>query len=103
TWTVVNVAKSLDFGQSSRNSYKKEYIEIDRAFELARQLGGRTEVLYGHQVASVLMDAAVDRGISNLVIGKSISPWWLKLFKKNLAQQLLNQENSIALTILHPE
>lgn len=49
------------------------------------------------------MDAAVDRGISNLVIGKSISPWWLKLFKKNLAQQLLNQENSIALTILHPE
>ena len=49
------------------------------------------------------MDAAIDRGISNLVIGKSISPWWLKLFKKNLAQQLLNQENSIALTILHPE
>ncbi|RDJ58934.1 histidine kinase [Acinetobacter baumannii] len=103
TWTVVNVAKSLDFGQSSRNSYKKEYIEIDRAFELARQLGGRTEVLYGPRVASVLMDAAVDRGISNLVIGKSISPWWLKLFKKNLAQQLLNQENSMALTILHPE
>lgn len=103
TWTVVNVAKSLDFGQSSGNSYKKEYIEIDRAFELARQLGGRTEILYGHRVASVLMDAAVDRGISNLVIGKSISPWWLKLFKKNLAQQLLNQENSIALTILHPE
>jgi len=103
TWTVVNVAKSLDLGQSSGNSYKKEYIEIDRAFELARQLGGRTEVLYGHRVASVLMDAAVDRGISNLVIGKSISPWWSKLFKKNLAQQLLNQENSIALTILHPE
>ena len=70
---------------------------------MARQLGGRTEVLYGPRVASVLMDAAVDRGISNLVIGKSISPWWLKLFKKNLAQQLLNQENSIALTILHPE
>ncbi|MEX3012274.1 hypothetical protein AB3538_02745 [Acinetobacter baumannii] len=58
---------------------------------MARQLGGRTEVLYGPRVASVLMDAAVDRGISNLVIGKSISPWWLKLFKKNLAQQLLNQ------------
>lgn len=105
-WTVVNVAKSLGTQQTlinSESSYKKEYIEIDRAFELARQLGGRTEVLYGHQVASVLMDAAVDRGISNLVIGKSISPWWLKLFKKNLAQQLLNQESSIALTILHPE
>lgn len=47
TWTVVNVAKSLDFGQSSVSSYKKEYIEIDRAFELARQLGGRTEVFIG--------------------------------------------------------
>lgn len=48
------------------------------------------------------MDAAVDRGISNLVIGKSISPWWLKLFKKNLAQQLLNQENSIAFNHFAP-
>ncbi|MEK5768656.1 histidine kinase, partial [Acinetobacter schindleri] len=67
TWTVVKVAKSLDFGQISVSSYKKEYIEIDRAFELARKLGGRTKVLYGPRVASVLMDAAVDRGISNLV------------------------------------
>ncbi len=28
TWTVVNLAKSSNFGQSSANSYKKEYIEI---------------------------------------------------------------------------
>lgn len=27
TWTVVNVAKSLDFGQSSRNSYKKNILK----------------------------------------------------------------------------
>lgn len=26
TWTVVNVAKSLDFGQSSANSYKKNIL-----------------------------------------------------------------------------
>ncbi|VCX15875.1 hypothetical protein BANRA_00005 [Acinetobacter baumannii] len=28
TWTVVNVAKSLDFGQSSGNSYKKNILRL---------------------------------------------------------------------------
>lgn len=95
-WSVVCVEtpRSLGRAQQERQS------EIDKAFALARSLGGSTEILHGADVAQVLLDAAAARGARSIVIGRTRERPVARIFNRTLTQQLLHRGARYELTIV---
>lgn len=74
--------------------------EIDRAFALARNLGGETEVLHNADIPQALLDAAEVRGVRSIVIGRTRERPIARIFNRTLTQQLLQRGARYELTIV---
>lgn len=94
-WTVVTV-------QQERSSQIKQnhQLELDRAFTLARALGGSTAVLQGADIAQTLLDAASIRSVTALVIGRTRQRPIATLMGQTMTQRLLRLGPSYELTII---
>lgn len=112
-WTVVTVENdseqgivapeesSLLYSNAAPAQHKqKRLLELDQAFALARQLGGNVARLHGVDVAATLLDAAADRAISSIMIGRTHQRPVAQLFNQTLAQQLLKRGGQYDLTII---
>ncbi|MDM0046143.1 sensor histidine kinase KdpD [Variovorax dokdonensis] len=86
--------------QGSAAAEQARQLEIDRAFALARKLGGATEVLHGGDVAGALLDAAAARGARAIVIGRTRERPLARAFNRTLTQQLLQRGARYELTIV---
>ncbi len=75
-------------------------MEIDRAFALARSLGGETEVLHNTDITQALLDAAAARGARSIVIGRTRERPIARIFNRTLTQQLLQRGARYELTIV---
>lgn len=75
-------------------------MELDKAFALARSLGGTTEILHGSDVAQALLDAAAARGAKSIVIGRTRERPIARIFNRTLTQQLLQRGARYELTIV---
>ena len=96
-WSVVCV----ETGRSaSTRAAQERQLEFDKAFALARSLGGSTEVLHGTDVAQVLLDAAAARGARSIVIGRTRERPIARIFNRTLTQQLLRRGARYELTIV---
>ncbi|CBL47184.1 sensor protein [gamma proteobacterium HdN1] len=74
--------------------------EIDRAFALARNLGGETEALHNTDVTQALLDAAAVRNAKTIVIGRTRERPIARLFNRTMTQQLLQRGARYELTII---
>ncbi|CAM4100741.1 ATP-binding protein [Bordetella tumulicola] len=113
-WSVVNVEtgksvaatqpSDLDQISSRRNTAKRaaqaRQMELDKAFALARSLGGATEILHGTDIAQALLDAAAARGARSIVIGRTRERPIARIFNRTLTQQLLQRGARYELTIV---
>lgn len=114
-WSVVTVdtgrsagaALSVDgadnaIGRSGRRerAEQQRQMEMDRAFALARNLGGETEVLHNTDIAQALLDAAAARGAKSIVIGRTHDRPVARIFNRSLTQQLLQRGSRYELTIV---
>src|SRR5690606_4573828 len=79
---------------------QQRQMELDKAFALARNLGGGTEVLHNTDVAQALLDAAAARGARSLVIGRTRERPLARIFNRTLTQQLLRRGARYDLTIV---
>lgn len=79
---------------------QQRLMEIDKAFALARSLGGETEVLYNTDVTQALLDAAETRGAKSIVIGRTRERPIARIFNRTLTQQLLQRGARYELTII---
>ncbi len=93
-WTVVAVQTGMPLGE-------EQQLELDRAFALARALGGTTEVLRGANVADALLGYAATSGVSAIVIGRTRERLLARLFNRTLTQQLLERGARYELTIVN--
>lgn len=91
-WTAVSV-------QTGAGVAPERQLELDRAFALARRLGGEAEVLHGGNVVDALLDHAGQRGVSTIVIGRSRERPIARMFNRTLTQQLLQRGAHYELTI----
>lgn len=89
-------AAAPEAGASAEQARQRE---IDRAFALARTLGGSTEVLHGTDIAGTLLDAAEMRGASSIVIGRTRERPIARLFNRTITQQLLRRGRQYELTL----
>lgn len=92
-WTVVTV-------QTGGAVDDAQQLELDRAFSLARRLGGDTEVLHGPSVADALLDHAARSGVSTIVLGRTRERPFARMFNRTLTQQLLQRGAHYELTIV---
>ncbi|WP_236628418.1 sensor histidine kinase [Bordetella trematum] len=104
-WSVVTVDTGRSTpagtpGGSPPPAQQARQLEIDRAFALARSLGGDTEVLYDTDVTQALLDAAALRGARALVIGRTRERPIARIFNRTLTQQLLQRGARYELTII---
>jgi len=92
-WTVVTV--------QTRTSMDAAWqLEIDRAFALARRLGGDTALLLGSNVADALLDFAAQQGASTLVLGRTRERPLARMFNRTLTQRLLQRGAHYELVIV---
>jgi len=75
-------------------------LEIDRAFALARRLGGDTALLHGDDIASALLDAAQAHGATAIVLGRTRVRPVARLFNRTISQQLLRRGAQYEITII---
>jgi len=92
-WSVVTVQ-----GGGAEDPTRQR--EIDRAFGLARRLGGDTEVLHGDSIVDLLLDHAARVGASTIVLGRTRERPVARMFNRTLTQQLLQRGAHFELTIV---
>ncbi|MGO4550697.1 ATP-binding protein [Lysobacter sp. 2RAF19] len=92
-WTVVTV-------QSGGPMPSQQQMEIDRAFALARRLGGDTELLHGGNIVDAILDQATRVGASTIVLGRTRERPVARMFNRTLTQQLLQRGAHFELTIV---
>ncbi|MGG4605381.1 ATP-binding protein [Paenalcaligenes sp. Me131] len=79
---------------------RQRLLEIDKAFALARSLGGEAEVLHNTDVTQALLDMAATRGVKSIVIGRTRERPIARMFNRTLTQQLLLRGAHYELTIV---
>lgn len=79
---------------------QQRLIELDKAFALARALGGGTEILHGTDVPQALLDAAVARGARAIVVGRTRERPIARVLNRTITQQLLQRGARYELTIV---
>jgi len=112
-WSVVSVetgrsaaAQASDADQiaSDRSSATRDeqarQMELDKAFALACNLGGSTEILHGTDLAQAILDAAAAHGARSIVIGRTRERPIARIFNRTLTQQLLQRGARYELTIV---
>ena len=91
-WTVATV-------QTGGEGDEARQLELDRAFALARRLGGETEVLHGGNIVDAILDHAARSGVSTIVLGRTRERPFARMFNRTLTQQLLQRGAHYELTI----
>lgn len=93
TWTVVTV-------QTGAAPPDAQQLELDRAFALARRLGGDAVVLHGASIVDALLDHAARTGVSAIVLGRTRERPVARMFNRTLTQQLIQRGAHYELTIV---
>src|SRR5439155_5939252 len=66
-------------------------------------LGAETHTLVGDNVADTLLDLARYRNVTKIVVGKTAIPWWRRLFKKTVVDDLLEKSGEIDVYVIRGE
>lgn len=92
-WAVVTV-------QGASPPDEAQQLELDRAFALARRLGGDALVLHGNSIVDALLDHAARSGASTIVLGRTRERPLARMFNRTITQQLLQRGAHYELTIV---
>lgn len=92
-WSVVTV-------QAGGRDDPQRQLELDRAFALARRLGGETAALNGVNIVDALLDHAGRIGASTIVLGRTRERPFARMVNRTLTQQMLQRGAHYVLTIV---
>jgi two-component system sensor histidine kinase KdpD len=71
--------------------------------QLAEHLGAETHMLIGQNVVRTLLDFARSRNVTKIVAGKTALPWWRRLLRRTLVEELLAQSGEIDIYVIKGE
>ncbi len=92
-WTVVTV-------HTGEMPNEDTQLELDRAFAIARRLGGDIAMLHGANVVDALLDYAVRSGVSAIVLGRTRERPFARMFNRTLTQQIIQRGAHYEITIV---
>ncbi len=67
---------------------------------LAENLGAKIVTLQGQSISNVVTEYANTHNISKIVVGKSLYPFWQELFRRSIANQIVQQSENIGVFIV---
>jgi two-component system sensor histidine kinase KdpD len=73
---------------------------VGRALRLAEQLGAETVTIPGQDVAGELIRYARQRNVTDLVLGKSMRPWWRNLLLRSPIPEVIRQSGDIEVHVV---
>jgi len=73
---------------------------IQQVLQSAENNGAEVITLQGARIGDELIDYARNRGITKIIIGKSIRPFWKRLFRGNLAEMVIAESGDIDVYIV---
>ncbi len=90
------VAVHVDIGTSKYNR-----ANAINNLRLAEQLGAETKILYGINPAQEIIHLCRDLNVTKIIVGKRKTPWWKKLFIKNLTDSLIKHSDEIDIYMIN--
>ena len=68
--------------------------------EKARELGAEVIRLQARDPVTALLDFAQSHGVSHIIIGRSLRPWWRRLFGHSVVNRMVKEAASFDLHIV---
>lgn len=68
--------------------------------EKARELGAEVIRLQAHDRVTALLDFAQSHGVSHIIIGRSLQPWWRRLFGHSFVNRMVKEAAGFDLHIV---
>ncbi len=97
SWIAVSVESSTPLDPEAQR-------RLEKNLSLARELGAEIVVTHDNDVAEALVRVALQNNATQIVVGKSRSPWWLDAFRGgNLVDRLLRIGGSIDIYVVPAE
>lgn len=94
-WLAVATEASVGAGDARQR--------IARHLQLASRLGAETHTLSGDDVAQTILDFAVTRNVTKIVVGKSSQPRWRRLLFGTVVDALLERSGEIDVYVIRGE
>ena len=92
------LAVAVDRGGASSSPTQRQ--RVSQHLHLAERLGAETLILSGPDVAQSLLDFAVSRNVTKIVVGKSFQPRWKKYFVNTVVDALLDRSGDIDIYVI---
>ncbi|KQQ60018.1 histidine kinase [Pseudomonas sp. Leaf127] len=92
-WSLVHVDDGQGLGEKARG-------ELQSAQQLAERLGGEVVSLRAGEVARTLLQHAVERRASVVLVGQSRRRSWRRLFNGGVAPRLLREAHGLEISVL---
>ena len=97
SWVAVSVESSTPLEPDAQR-------RLEKNLSLARELGAEVVVTHDNDVAEALVRVALQKNATQIVVGKSRSPWWLDALRGgNLVDRLLRIGGSIDIYVVPAE
>jgi two-component system, OmpR family, sensor histidine kinase KdpD len=73
---------------------------VGRALRLAEQLGAEAVTIPGQDVATEIIRYAQQRNVTEIVLGKSLRPWWRSLLSRSPIPEIIRQSGDIEVRVI---
>ncbi len=74
-----------------------------RNLQFAERLGAETHTLIGQNVAQTVLDYAQSRNVTKIIAGKTAQPWWKRIFRRTVVEELLTRSGDIDVYVITGE
>ena len=90
-------------GEDIRHVDAAYHRQIKNTLELARQMGGNAFEFKGRDVVSTIAAFVAEYGITHIVLGRSLRPWYRRLIGSSLLDKLLRKIRDVDVIVVDAE
>lgn len=94
-WSAVYVETPRHYRLSEEDRNR-----LARTMRLAEELGGQAITVPGNNVAEDLIHYAQTNNVTEIVIGKSHRPWWFRLLRGSIVDELIRKSGAIDIYVI---
>jgi two-component system sensor histidine kinase KdpD len=96
---IVAFVETPDYASQPHEVHERVFASL----RLAEQLGAETATLSGTRVSETVLQYARSRNVTGIVVGKYVGPWWKRLLKSSIVDELMEHSGDIQIHAIRGE